>query len=113
MEVIVKASTIADIAFDLGLQSPKIVTSEEWGGTRMHTLTFGPLAYRQTIQIPGKLQEAEIRGILEREAAVQKMPVPVPPAVNIDTHNYEAKQWTPKEAETLKAPKRKAKKEPA
>ena len=80
MEVIVasrglKASAIVDIAFDLGLQSPKIVTSEEWGGTRMHTLTFGPLAYRQTIQIPGKLQEAEIRGILELEAAVQKMPI--------------------------------------
>jgi hypothetical protein len=53
MEIIVesrrmKAGTVLDMAFDLGLDRPRISTVEEWNGSQAYILTFGPPAYRRT-----------------------------------------------------------------
>ena len=63
MEVIVtsrqmKASTVLDMAFDLGMDRPRIATVEEWNGAQAYILTFGPAAYRKTaILRPSMTQE--------------------------------------------------------
>ena len=67
MEIIrssLRAREIQEIAYDLGLQSPHIATTEEWGGTKLHMLTFGPRSNRQIVQIPGRANEGTIRELL-------------------------------------------------
>ena len=108
MEIIVtrrlKAEHIRDIAYDMGLEAPKIATIgiDEH---RAHVLTFGPRSQRQTIQIPSLMEEAKIRLLLA--AHTQPLAPIMGPAVDalLDSHRYTEKQWAPGELEALKARK--------
>jgi hypothetical protein len=68
-----KANDILDLAFDMGLERPKIATAGEWDGGRIHILTHGPLAYRRTLEIPAPAMkdhvERQLRSALDAVAA--------------------------------------------
>lgn len=115
MEIIVtsrgmKASDILDLAFDMGLERPKIATAGEWDGGRIHILTYGPLAYRRTLEIPAPAQKERVTALLQDALRQQseKLPAIVAPI-----------QEEPKAPKIMDAPKpahdrkRKAKNAPA
>ena len=62
-----KANDILDLAFDMGLDRPKMATAEDWGGGGVHVLTYGPLAYRKILEIPARPMRDHVERIF-REA---------------------------------------------
>jgi hypothetical protein len=69
MEIIVesrrmKAGTVLDMAFDLGLDRPRISTVEEWNGAQAYILTFGPPAYRKTAILRPSMTQEQVRETL-------------------------------------------------
>ena len=112
-----RPNDIKDLAFDVGLERPHIAVREEWDSSRMCILSYGPLAYRQTMHIDAKLSEDAIRAKLEAAKApnvvgmsAQRSPSYELPKVEtlVTTKEYTPKQWTPEEVKALKpAPKRK------
>ena len=61
-----KANDILDLAFDMGLERPKIATAGEWDGGRVHILTYGPLAYRRTMEIPSPAMRDHVTQMLAK-----------------------------------------------
>lgn len=93
MEIVVnsrqtKASDVIDWAFDVGLDRPKIVTVEEWDGSPAYIVTFGPPAYRKTINPP-------IRPWMTKEQVEQVMAEAKAEA--------ESPKWSESQIEALKA----------
>jgi hypothetical protein len=115
MEIIVtsrqtRSSTVLDLAFDLGLDRPRISTVEDWGGKQLYILTFGPPAYRKTIELRPSMNADQVREALI-QAKAEEAPKPVMQVVEqiTATHEYTAKDWSPNEVETLKAKPQKRK----
>lgn len=59
-----KASEIIDICHDLNLYFPKIVKASEWDGSPIFVVTFGYMAYRQTVTFPARTPIPEVKGII-------------------------------------------------
>lgn len=67
-----KASTIADMAADLGIERVGIVRNEFW-----YLMTFGPLAYRQVMQIDPEWDEDTLKAkLIEVSAPKAAQPEP-------------------------------------
>ena len=80
MEIIVAsrqltAGAALDMAFDVGLDRPKIVTIEEWTGSQAYLLTHGPMAYRRTEVLRPGMSLDHVRNLLEKAKATGKEPV--------------------------------------
>jgi hypothetical protein len=52
------------MAFDLGMDRPRIATVEEWNGAQAYILTFGSPAYRKTAILRPSMNEAQVRETL-------------------------------------------------
>ena len=70
MEIIVtsrqlKASAVLDMAFDAGLDRPRVVTMEDWDGSPAYLLTFGALACRQTMTLRPRMSVDQAKAMLE------------------------------------------------
>ena len=80
MEIIVsscqtKSSYVLDLAFDLGMDRPRISTVEEWNGAQAYILTFGPPAYRKTAILRPSMTADQVRETLIL-AKAEEMPKP-------------------------------------
>ncbi len=69
MEIIVssrqmRSGTVLDMAFDLGMDRPRIATVEEWNGAQAYILTFGPPAYRKTAILRPSMTTEQVRETL-------------------------------------------------
>lgn len=75
-----KVSDILDMAFDMGFERPHIATAGEWDGGRIHILTYGPLAYRKTLEIKAPARKEEVEALMQEALAppVQKPAVSIP-----------------------------------
>lgn len=73
-----KASDILDIAYDIGLERPKITTAGEWDGGRIHILTYGPLAFRQTLEISSPAKKGDVEAQLRAALPGASEPKPLP-----------------------------------
>ena len=108
-----KAGTVLDMAFDLGLDRPRISTVEEWNGAQAYILTFGPPAYRRTaILRPSMSSDQVTNTLMVANAEAKEAPSPtttITAATVENVHEYTAKDWSPKEVETLKAKPQKRK----
>jgi hypothetical protein len=100
MEIIVesrrmKAGTVLDMAFDLGLDRPRISTVEEWNGAQAYILTFGPPAYRRTaILRPSMSADQVTNTLMVANAEAEEAPKPAAAP---------AEKWTEQEIEVIKA----------
>jgi hypothetical protein len=112
MEIIVesrrmKAGTVLDMAFDLGLDRPRISTVEEWNGAQAYILTFGPPAYRRTaILRPSMSADQVTNTLMVANAEAKEAPAFDVVKHAVETHGYTA---PPTEVETLKAKPQKRK----
>jgi hypothetical protein len=112
MEIIVesrrmKAGTVLDMAFDLGLDRPRISTVEEWNGSQAYILTFGPPAYRRTAILRPSMSTDQVTNTL---MVANAEPIPAKLAeVIVTSHEYTAKDWSPAEVEAIKAKPQKRK----
>lgn len=59
-------AVIRDMAFGLGMERPKVLTTEGRGSGSVHIVTFGPPSFRQTIQIGASLPHDYARGLMQR-----------------------------------------------
>lgn len=67
-----KASEIIDICHGLNLYFPKIVKASEWDGSPIYMVTFGYMAYRQTVTFPATTSIPEAKGIIAQAASVSR-----------------------------------------
>jgi hypothetical protein len=76
-----------DLAFDLGLDRPRISTVEDWGGKQLYILTFGPPAYRQTVEISPSMSADQVK---EKLGLAKE-----PPAFDVVKQAKEVHGYTP------------------
>lgn len=67
-----KPSEIIDLCHDLRLHFPRIVKASEWGGSPIYVVTFGYMAYRQTVTFPATTSIQEAKGIISQAASVSR-----------------------------------------
>lgn len=77
-----RARDIADICEELAIERVSITTKEVWDNTAMFFLNFGPLAYRQAMEIDPKSEIDAVRARLEaaRASPLSVAPSPAPEA---------------------------------
>jgi hypothetical protein len=61
----IRARDIADLCDDLGLERASVTVKEGWSHDEQFFLTFGPMAYRQTMEISPKLDMDAVKAKLE------------------------------------------------
>ena len=64
-----RARDIADICDDIPLERVSVTTQEGWDYQPKFTVMFGPLAYRQTLEIDPKMSLDAVRAKLEAARA--------------------------------------------
>ncbi len=64
-----RARDIADICDDLAIERVSVTTKEGWDHTAQFFVTFGPLAYRQTMEIDPKMSLEAVKAKLEAAQA--------------------------------------------
>ncbi len=87
-----RARDIADIVEDLAIERASVTVKEGWDHTPQFWITFGPLAYRQTMEIDPNLSVEAVRAKLEAASA----------SPLLETLEYTAKQWAESELALLR-----------
>ena len=109
MEIIVKSrqtksSTVLDMAFDLGMDRPRIATVEEWNGAQAYILTFGPPAYRKTAILRPSMNEEQVRETLILAKAEEVPPFDVVKhAVEVDGYTAPPVEAKPQKRKAAKS----------
>lgn len=92
MEIIVasrqlRASHLLDLAYDAGLERPKVATIEEWDGSPGYLLTFGPIAYRRTMTFRPNMTDEKVMELIGQGApeVATVSTVDLPSALNAPT----------------------------
>ena len=73
-----RARDIADIVEDLAIERASVTVKEGWDHTPQFFVTFGPLAYRQTMEIDPNLSLDAVRAKLEAASAFPLIQAPTP-----------------------------------
>ena len=70
----IRARDISDLCDDLGLERASVTVKEGWDHDQQFFLTFGPMAYRQLVEIDPKLDMVAVKAKLEAAKAAPLCP---------------------------------------
>ncbi len=88
----IRARDIADLCDDLGLERASVTVKEGWDHDQQFFLTFGPMAYRQLVEISPKADIDTVKAKLEAARTTQL----------VETHIYADERRKKLEADLLK-----------